>query len=71
VTAKDKRYLQSQGVRFGCHVDLDHGAEPDGCVKDYGTDKDCIYAKRHRTREGCRYWQPIKGAWLAAKESTP
>lgn len=52
---------QARGVKYGCHADLDPGQEPDACVKDTGDDHDCIYASRHRTREGCRYWQPIDG----------
>lgn len=58
MTAKEKVRQQANGIRYGCHVDLDHDEEPDGCVKDYGADSDCIYAPRHRTREGCRYWLP-------------
>jgi len=57
---QEKLIMQAAGVRFGCHVDLIDDEEPDGCVKDYGADGDCIYAKRHRTREGCKYWKPIQ-----------
>jgi hypothetical protein len=59
MTAKAKREAQAQGAKYGCHCDLDPGMSPDGCVKDTSTETDCIYAKRHRTREGCKYWQEI------------
>jgi hypothetical protein len=59
MTAKQKRAEQAAGVQYGCHVDLNEGEAPDGCVKDYGADSDCTYAPRHRTREGCRYWLPV------------
>ena len=65
MTAKKKREQQAAGIKYGCHVDLLDGEEPDGCVKDYGSDSDCVYAARHKTREGCRYWQPV------AKEVKP
>lgn len=58
-TAKAKKEAQSAGVKFGCHIELDPGQEPDGCVKDYGDDSACVYAARHRSREACRYWQPV------------
>ena len=59
LTAKKKVEMQEEGIKFCCHVELDIDAEPDGCVKDYGVDNDCDYAKRHKTREGCPYWRPI------------
>lgn len=58
-TAKAKREAQARGVRYGCHLELNMGEMPDDCVKDYGDNKACIYARRHRTREGCRYWLPV------------
>ena len=58
-TAAEKRKAQQTGVQYGCYVDLEAGEQPDGCVKDYGSDADCTYAPRHRTREGCRYWRRI------------
>lgn len=57
-TAKLKRERQAQGIEYGCHVDLAPGEEPDGCVIDEDVQGNCIYAKKHRTREGCPYWQP-------------
>ncbi len=59
MTAKEKRRLQSQGVKFGCHIEIADGEEPDGCVKDWGDENGCVYASRHKTREGCRYWQMV------------
>jgi hypothetical protein len=59
ITAKQKCVMQREGVKFGCHVELNVGELPDDCVKDYGADGDCIYARRHRTREACKYWQPV------------
>jgi len=51
-------------VPHGCHVDLDEGIEPDGCVLDEGRPEKCIYAKRlHREgkdKTACKYWQPIE-----------
>ena len=54
----------AQPVPHGCHVDVDHGMKPDGCVLDDGRPENCIYAKR-LLREGkdktaCEYWQPIE-----------
>ena len=58
------RAALAQPVPHGCHVDLDHGRKPDGCVLDDGRPENCIYAKR-LLREGkdktaCEYWQPIE-----------
>jgi hypothetical protein len=55
-TAKVKRDAQAAGIKYGCHLELDEGMEPDGCVKDYGDNLGCVYATRHKTREGCKYW---------------
>ena len=60
----DLRAALAQSVPHGCHVDLDHGMKPDGCVLDDGRPENCIYAKR-LLREGkdktaCEYWQPIE-----------
>lgn len=60
LTAKAKILLQRKGVKFGCYADLALDEEPDGCVKDYGADSDCIFAANHRTREGCQYWREVK-----------
>lgn len=59
VTAKEKREAQAQGIKYGCHIDLVDGQEPDECVKDFGDNSACSLAKRHRSREGCEYWQPV------------
>lgn len=59
-TAKAKMDAQKQGIAYGCHVDLAEDEQPDGCVKDYGVDGDCIYAGRHRTREGCPHWRRVE-----------
>lgn len=59
MTAKEKVNQQLAGIKYGCHVELEPGEEPDGCVKDYGADRDCIYASRHKSREGCKYWLPV------------
>ena len=61
---EDLRAALAQPVPHGCHVDLDHGMKPDGCVLDDGRPENCIYAKR-LLREGkdktaCEYWQPIE-----------
>ena len=49
----------------GCHVDLEDGTEPEGCVLDEGKPMNCIYAMRlHREgkdKTACKYWQPIEG----------
>ena len=50
-------------VRYGCHVDLEEGQEPDGCVIDTNNHHDCIYAKDGMRKEQCEYWRictPVK-----------
>ena len=51
-------------IPHGCHVDLEEGMEPDGCVLDEGRPGNCIYARRlHREgkdKTACEYWQPIQ-----------
>lgn len=59
ITAKRKREMQAAGVKFGCFVDLEEGQAPDGCVIDDVLSGICIYAKRHKTREGCPYWREV------------
>lgn len=59
-TAKAKREAQQRGIRYGCHLELEEGMEPDGCVKDCGDEGGCIYARRHRSREACKYWMPVE-----------
>jgi hypothetical protein len=58
------RAALAQPVPHGCHVDLEEGMDPDGCVLDEGRPSNCIYA-RCLVREGkgktdCEYWQPIE-----------
>ena len=53
-----------QPIPHGCHVDLDPGMKPDGCVLDENRPEKCVYARR-LVREGgdkttCEYWQPIE-----------
>ena len=62
MTAKAKRAEQAAGVRYGCHVDLEPGMEPDGCVIDDEGRFGCIFAHRHRTREGCAHWRRVEAA---------
>ena len=49
--------------KFGCHVDLEFGDEPDGCVLDYGNPDDCVLARTlvaaGKKREDCREWRPV------------
>jgi len=47
-------------VKYGCHCDLEPHMEPDGCVLDEDRAEDCVYARRHKSKESCEYWQPIK-----------
>jgi hypothetical protein len=58
------RAALAEPVPHGCHVDLEEGMDPDGCVLDEGRPSKCIYA-RSLVREGkgktdCEYWQPIE-----------
>lgn len=46
-------------VRYGCHLDLEHGSEPDGCVIDDGNLHHCIYAKAGMRKEQCAYWRIV------------
>lgn len=50
-------------VKFGCHVDLMDGDEPDGCVFDYGNPGDCRLAQalhqKGKGRADCSEWRPI------------
>jgi hypothetical protein len=47
-------------VKYGCHVDLDPGMEPDGCVIDEDQPHKCIYAKAGMRKEQCKYWRIVK-----------
>lgn len=58
---QDKLDEQRAGIRYGCHVDLMEGEEPDGCVIDDGVRGDCNHGHRHKTREGCPYWRRVAG----------
>lgn len=44
-------------VRYGCHVNIEHGCSPDGCVIDTGDFDDCIYAREGMWKEQCKYWK--------------
>lgn len=44
-------------VKYGCHVDLEPGQEPDDCVIDTGDLFNCIYAKESMRKEQCKYWK--------------
>ena len=46
-------------VKYGCHVVLCEGIEPDGCVIDTGEIHDCIYAKEGMRKEQCEYWRIV------------
>ena len=54
---------QAPTVRYGCHCDLEPGANPDGCVLDYGRPQDCIHApalvSAGKGREACREWRAV------------
>ena len=62
LTMAEKREQQAAGIKYGCHIDLGPDEQPDGCVIDEERRDDCAYGYRHRTREGCPYWQPIRSA---------
>ena len=47
-------------VKYGCHVDLFDGVEPDDCVIDTGRLCDCIYAKEGMRKEQCEYWRIVQ-----------
>ena len=50
-------------VRYGCHCDLEPGANPDGCVLDYYRPEDCIHAPAivaaNKGREACHEWRAV------------
>lgn len=54
---------QEPTVRYGCHCDLEPGANPDGCVLDEDRAIDCVYAQRleaeGKKREDCGEWRPV------------
>jgi hypothetical protein len=46
--------------RWGCHVDLDPGQNPDACVLDTQEPDQCTHARElfgGEGRSGCKYWQ--------------
>lgn len=43
-------------LKYGCHLDLEEGQDPDECVIDLGRVHDCIYAKEGMRKEQCEYW---------------
>ena len=47
-------------VKYGCHVEVEEGVQPDDCVIDIGDVEDCIYAKPGMRKEQCKYWRIIK-----------
>lgn len=51
--------LKLDTLRYGCHVELDPGAEPDGCVIDTGDYHECIHAKPEIRKEQCEYWRIV------------
>jgi hypothetical protein len=46
-------------VKYGCHVEIYDGMEPDECVIDTGDFDDCIYAKEGMRKEQCCYWRVV------------
>ena len=53
-------------LAYGCHVDLEQGADPDGCVIDTGDLHYCVYAKEGMKKEQCEYWRIVTTS-LASK----
>jgi hypothetical protein len=48
------------GLRYGCHCDLEEGQEPDACVLVNGVVTGrCIYAKPGMRKEQCQYWRVV------------
>lgn len=51
------------GLRYGCHCDLEPGMKPDGCVLDEGRSFDCVNAQRlvdaGKGKEACPDWKPV------------
>ena len=46
--------------KYGCHVDVEQGVQPDDCVIDEDRHHECIYAKPGMRKEQCKYWRIIK-----------
>ena len=59
----DERDQEHAGPH-GCHVDLEPGQAPDGCVLDDHRPQDCVYARAllrdGKTKLDCEYWKPIQ-----------
>jgi len=47
-------------IRFGCHIDLAPGEEPDDCVINSGNICDCALANSGMKPEQCEYWREIQ-----------
>lgn len=47
-------------AKCGCHLDLEEGQEPDGCVLDEERPEHCIYAKHIDAKQKCQYWRPVQ-----------
>ena len=62
-SAMNEQAPTRKGVKYGCHVELEPGQEPDSCVIDSGDIEDCIHAERltkqGKGRNDCEYWRPI------------
>lgn len=55
-----KAYDQlGSSIRWGCHVDLDPGQQPDECVISSDKHSQCVYARKGMRPEQCEYWKPI------------
>lgn len=60
-----------RSIQHGCHVDLEPGEMPDGCVLDEGRPQDCIYAQSGMRKEQCSHWQIIKPAAFYRQSPEP
>ncbi len=60
----DEWLKKEEETKYGCHLDLEPGMCPDGCVLDDGSSDKCMCADRllreGKGREDCVYWKPIK-----------
>lgn len=61
------------GKNYGCHVDLNPGEQPDGCVLDYDAPSDCVYAihgngRVRKSKWTCEHWKPVEEQEDAANE---
>ncbi len=54
---------QPAPVRYGCHVDIEPGLDPDECVMDFGAFDDCRIAKKlqleGKCKTDCPHWKPV------------